>query len=726
MFCIRILFVWVGLLLSGTAFAGAPEVTLERTESEFRLDGMADEPAWQTAGLLEGFTVFEPNTGIKQLFDASARILIGADALYFFVNVESPGVEVFAPLANRDNAPGDLVSIRLDPFGTGRRGYEFIVNAAGVLADSRIRAGGDNDYAWDSLFDAEVSVREGGWSAEIRIPFQSLRFDPKETVWLAHIYANSWAHQQAISWAPIDRDQNNWMAQGGRLLGFGGQEPGRDFEVLPTLTSSWAQDEGETPSCDYGADVGNVELCGAQLEYGVGLKWGITSSMTFDAVFNPDFSQVEADPGILDLNSRFSIRLDERRPFFLEGADIFDTDFEVFYSRTIVQPEAALKLTGKAGGLRIGLLSAVDPLEDGGYGITEVARIQADVAQEATLGFLLVQRDDVVDGAHALSNTVFGVDGQANLTKQLSLEGEGFVSGRSVNEGNSNHRDLDFAGKLKGVWKTDSYRIQARYRGVGETFQSDAGFIPRTGYHEGFMKLDGYYRSDNNWARMVSPGLWVRYNVGQSGELEDRVVGMNTYWRFGHRVWSFVKFEHNGELVEHIEDDEVVGTTWMEASDFGWFVGSSTLRWLSIKGGVNMGQTPIRDSDLWDIAGKAEPFLGWYYSPSAEITVRPTSFMRLEIDYKHSMFLDGPSGLLLGEQPRLRGEFQVFLNRDFNLRHISQWTRYNEQLTNDSLISYTPMPGTVVFAGYRQTDSLDGSEPVERSVFFKASLLLDF
>ncbi len=714
-------------LFAAAVQAQAPEVVVHETQAEVILDGLANEPDWAQTPLLQGFSVFEPNTGIKQLIDARARVMIGRDALYFFVQVDSRGSEIFAPLSTRDQSPGDWVRIQLDPFGTGRRGYEFTVNAAGVLADARIRAGGDQDRAWDSLFDAAVEQGPEGWSVELRIPFQSLRFDPKQTVWLAHIFSYSWKNQQAITWAPIDRNQNNWLAQAGRLSGLGGQEPGRDFELLPTLTTRWSQEEGETPSCNYGAGLGNFSVCGAEVEYGLGLKWGITSSLTFDAVFNPDFSQVEADPGILDLNSRFSIRLDERRPFFLEGADIFDTDFEVFYSRTIVQPEAALKLTGKAGGLRVGLLSAVDPLEDGGYGITEVARIQADVAKEATLGMILVQRDDVVDGSHTLSNTVFGVDGQAHLSKQLSVEGEAFMSGHAVKPDQGDQPDLNFAGKLKGVWKTDEYRIQARYRGVGEGFDSEAGFIPRKGFHEGFVKLDGYYRSDNPWARTVSPGLWVRYNIGSNNELEDRVIGMNTYWQFGHRVWSFIKFEHNGELVEHRDDDDVLlGTQWMEASEFYWSVGSNTWRWVSMKTGISLGQTPIRDSELWAASGRDEPFLGWYYAPNAELTLRPTDYMRIELDYAHSMFFDGPGGALLGDQPRLRGEFQVFFNRDWNLRHIAQWTRSNQQVTNDTLISYTPMPGTVVFAGYRQTDSLDNSEPVERSVFFKGSLLFDF
>lgn len=555
-------------LVPSVVLAEAPSLEISSSNSAIEIDGLANDEAWRDSTLLEGFTVFEPNTGIKQKIEAKARLIIGASELYVFIDVDNGGANVFAPLASRDSSPGDIVSVQIDPFGTGRRGYEFAVNAAGVLSDARLRANGGHDGAWDSLFDAAVAHTARGWSVEMSIPFQSLRFDPAQTMWLTHILAYSWGHQQGISWAPIDRDQTNWLSQAGRVSGFGGQEPGRDIEILPTVTTSWVEEEGERPPCDYGAGTGSLNICGAELEYGLGLKWGITSSLTFDAVFNPDFSQVEADPGILDLNSRFSIRLDERRPFFLEGADIFDTDFEVFYSRTIVQPDAAMKLTGKVGGLRLGVLSAVDPMEDGGYAMTEVGRVQADLGKDSTVGLIVVERDELVAGEHILSNTVLGLDGQAYLFNRLNLEGEVFMAALQEKRDSSNHRSLDLAAKARAVWKTDDYRIQARYRNVGEEFRSEAGFIPRTGYHEGFVKVDGYYRSDSVWARTVSPGIWGRYNVGEDGELEDRVFGMNTFWSFGHRIWGFVMFEHKGERVEHEDDDGIVlNATWMEASE---------------------------------------------------------------------------------------------------------------------------------------------------------------
>ena len=466
--------------------------------------------------------------------------------------------EIFAPYAVRDNSPGDFITLQLDPYGTGRRAFLFRVNARGVLADARIGPPGVQDYTWDSLFDAATQINESSWSAEITIPFQSLRFDPTKTEWLAHVSVNSWYQHHAISWAPIDRDQNNGLIQGGRLSGFGGQTPGRAIEAMPTLATSWVQDEADLPGCDFGASPGNVRVCGAQMEYGLGLKWGVTPSLTFDAVFNPDFSQVEADPGILDLNARFSIRLPERRPFFLEGADIFKTDYEVFYSRTVVQPDAALKLTGRAGDVRIGTLAAIDPLEEGGYAATEVGRFQVDLSHDATVGVMALQRDAFESSHHAIGNTVIGLDGQAFFLKRVNLEGEFFASRHQEGQ---NPEVTDVAGKARAVFKTDSFRVQSHYRTVGDDFRSDAGFIPRTGFHEGFLKLDWYYRSDSDWARNISPGVWARYNQSTAGEREDRVFGANTFWRFGKRMWLFGRLEHFGELVRWSLDDDCQNQT---------------------------------------------------------------------------------------------------------------------------------------------------------------------
>ncbi len=716
----------VGLIAVTTAHASAPTASLPTTNETLILDGEATEAFWQQSPKLEGFTVYEPNVGIDQRVNAEAKMAIGPKALYIFVEVKAEETPIFAPYATRDASPGDRIVIQIDPFGTGRRGYIFRVNARGVLSDARLTPGRDPDNAWDSLFDAATIQSEGGsWTAEITIPFQSLRFDPNQKEWLAHIFVHSWYQQQAISWAPIDRHQNNWLIQAGRISGFSGQKPGRDIEVLPMIATLWNQDEDGMPACGLGANLGSFEVCGAQIDYGLGLKWGVTPSMTFDAVFNPDFSQVEADPGILDLNSRFSIRLPERRPFFLEGADIFQTDYEVFYSRSVVQPDTAFKLTGRQGDVRVGALSAFDPREDGGYAATEVARLQLDLGGNATLGTMFVQRDEIFAAKNLLSNTVGGLDGQAFLFKRINLEGEFFFSRLHEKD---NDPVLDMAGKARAVYRTDNFRLQTHYRMVGDNFQSDAGFIPRTGFQEGFIKADGYYRSDSFWARNVSPGIWTRYNVSHQGEMEDRVFGLNNFWRFGERMWLFGRLEHFGELVrwEIDEDTGEKGSVWTESTEFALQYGSRTLQWLHLNTGMVLGQTPIRDPDLFTLANRNTPFVGWRYGPSADIILRPTHYLTIQTRYNHFIFMDEREGDILGEQPVVRTQGRFFFTRNFNLRYINQWQPYKKILINDALLSYVPMPGTVFFAGYRQTDTLDQSAPVERALFLKYSVLFSY
>ncbi|MEC9466110.1 MAG: DUF5916 domain-containing protein, partial [Myxococcota bacterium] len=452
---------WVVLIvvaLSVEALAG-PEVQVPQADAVPLLDGKADEGFWADAAVLDGFTLFDPNTtGVKK-FDAEAKVVVGAEALYFFVDVRlGSDAVIYAPFSERDRIRGDQLQIHIDPFAEGRRGYGFRVNARGVLGDMLINATGSQDDSWDSLFDASTTIRDDGWSAELAIPFRSLRFDPRQEKWSAHVYVESWDHQQSISWAPIDRNERNWLTLAGTLEGLEGREPGRAIEVLPSVTlRSEESEENPLPGCKFEASAGSVGMCGVEGTYGVGLKWGITPSLTLDGVFNPDYSQIEADANQLSVNNRFALYLPERRPFFLEGADIFSMRVPVrssralgrtvspLSSRSVGRPDFAMKLTGQQGSVRVGAFFATDPESPGSTNddftmhaadpedpelehvyesrrvLTTVARAQVDVSRKATVGAVLVERDWLGDGQRVANNLVFGADGQAYLSKALNL-----------------------------------------------------------------------------------------------------------------------------------------------------------------------------------------------------------------------------------------------------------------------------------------------------------------
>ena len=197
-----------------------------------------------------------------------------------------------------------------------------------------------------------------------------------------------------------------------------GREPGRALELLPSATLDWGRERGDTVDCSLSATPGSFDMCGGQLSYSLGAKWGITSSLTLDAVFNPDFSQIEADPAQLTVNNRFALYLDEKRPFFMEAKDIFASPLNVVYTRSIGQPDVALKLSGTTGGVRVGLLMASDPTPpdsviDANFSpsesehsdvrtLTAVGRAQMDMGEGVTAGAFVVERDYLRSSALAL------------------------------------------------------------------------------------------------------------------------------------------------------------------------------------------------------------------------------------------------------------------------------------------------------------------------------------
>ena len=147
---------------------------------------------------------------------------------------------------------------------------------------------------------------------------------------------------------------------------------------------------------------------------------------------------------------------------------------------------------------------------------------------------------------------------------------------------------------------------------------------------------------------------------------------------------------------------------------------------IPLNGGLLLGQTPIRDETLWTEANTDRPFVGWRYGPSVEVVLRPTHYLNIISNYQHALFFDEFNGELIGTQPLLRTRAKLFMSRNLNWRFINQWTPYDQKLTNDLLLSYHPMPGTLFFAGYRQTDILDGTAPVERALFLKYSVLFSY
>lgn len=363
----------------------APGIAV-RTNRPPVIDGRPDDEAWRDAPVIDQFLEYEPNTGAVPRFRTELRILYDDRYLYVMGRLYDPAPDsIIALLSRRDvRTESEQLKLVIDSYHDRRTAYQFILNPAGVKRDFYVYNDNVEDATWDAVWDGHASIDSLGWVAEFRIPFSQMRFAERDEHTFGLMVVRDVARtRQRISWPLYDRNRQGYVSQAGEVRGISGLPQPRRLEVLPyavtkNITRPLSGGGWEHPQ---------------QQTIGADIKWGVTSNLTVDATLNPDFGQVEADPAVLNL-SAFEQFFEERRPFFLEGAGIFDFrtscgDIDsgcrgLFYSRRIgrapqlggVYPDAgnasasrvlgAAKLSGRlSNGLSLGVLNAVTARETG-------------------------------------------------------------------------------------------------------------------------------------------------------------------------------------------------------------------------------------------------------------------------------------------------------------------------------------------------------------------------
>jgi Domain of unknown function (DUF5916)/Carbohydrate family 9 binding domain-like len=357
------------------------------------LDGRDTDPVWRTASPITGFREARPTEDADPKVQTEARVAYDPHNLYIFVRAFDPHPDSIVRLLSRRDIQtnSDQINILIDSYHDRRTGYEFVVNPAGVKVDYAIYNDGNEDDAWDAVWDVATQVDSLGWTAEFRIPFSQLRFANSENVTFGFsIWRQVQRHTSQITWPLYRMSRSGWVSQWGDLTGFTGLASPKRAEVSPyMLTRNEPRFEDDGINRHQHVSVGGD------------LKYAVASNLTLNASVNPDFGQVEADPGQLNL-SAFETFFSERRPFFVEGAGLFDfrvncfivvdcsTGEALFYSRRVGRsPELAFlygdesspaatkilgaaKLTGRIpGGFSVGVLDAITD-RVGGVGETTI------------------------------------------------------------------------------------------------------------------------------------------------------------------------------------------------------------------------------------------------------------------------------------------------------------------------------------------------------------------
>ena len=366
---------------------GRPTVRPPRTATRPEIDGRLDDVVWRNAVRISDFVQQSPVEGAVATEETDVYIAYDSQNLYFgiYAHYRDPAI-MRANRVDRDQAfNDDNISVYFDTFIDQQRAYVFTVNGYGVQGDSVMNARGSSgrggrggrgggggrsggglggggeiptgDSSWDALFESGGQMADDGFTAEMAIPFKSLRYpqsgDGISHRWGLQIVREVHGRDESLVWAPVTRSIASFLPQMGILDGMTDLSTSRNVEIMPTFT---------------GVQFGSLDQVGAfadgdpSPEGGINLKYGITSNLTADVTYNPDFSQIESDLPQIDVNERFALFFPELRPFFLEGAEIFEMRGPVtlVHTRTIVDPRFGGKVTGKVGKTTLGVLVAND------------------------------------------------------------------------------------------------------------------------------------------------------------------------------------------------------------------------------------------------------------------------------------------------------------------------------------------------------------------------------
>lgn len=380
-------------------------IKIPKIEAPIVIDGKPNEEIWKKSFVFKDFYQIAPGDNIEASKPTEVYVVYDEKNLYIAFKCWDEKDKIRATVAKRDGVFGeDNVRVWLDTYNDQRRAYILGFNPFGIQQDGIYTEGEGADFSVDIVMESKGVIEDWGWSVEVKIPFKSLRYTAgKGKLWGFNAARNiDRLNDEVDSWLPDDRNISGFLIKHGKITGLDEIKYERTLEIVPSVTISETGKRVSTiPQSQYTPnliDPGRFINEPVKQEVGVTLKYTITPNITLDAAINPDFAEIEADAPVVTANQRFPIFFEEKRPFFLEGVEIFGSPMRVFYSRTIVDPDFAAKLTGKIGKTSFGFLAASDKApgnysEDERNEIYVRPRIDEFLDKNALFGIFRVKRD---------------------------------------------------------------------------------------------------------------------------------------------------------------------------------------------------------------------------------------------------------------------------------------------------------------------------------------------
>jgi len=656
-----------------------PVLETQRAQGEIELDGILDDPGWQVAGRVDNFSERWPGNNIAPLARTEAWVTYDDENLYVgFVCADDPAA-IRSTLCQRDQFNGDdAVGFYLDTFGEGQWAYVFWVNPYGIQKDLMWTNVQGEDRGFDMIWHSAASLTDTGYTVEIAIPFASMRFPKGDTqTWRLDLRRNHPRDSyHNYAWAAWDRDDQCGPCQWGSLEGIVGVEAGKGLEILPSFIAYQTSEIKDPEDADSGLEHNDVKGQGT-----LGAKYSVTSDVTVEGTWNPDFSQIEADADQIDVNTTIQLRYPERRPFFQEGNDLFRTYFNSFYTRMVVKPEIAAKGTARWTKTSAAYMFARDenspyiiPLEERselqpmGYSNVNVLRVLQSLGNNSQAGMMVTDRRYDQGGV----GTILSGDANIRLTNHWSWIGQYVHSRTEEPDGieislgetfaNGKHTvDLDgetFTGDAVITQlrrQADHWNITMDFNQVGPTYRTQTGYDPWNDQRNAFVWTNYNFNFDEGLVERISPQLFLngRWNYDGHNKWRHANAAVNVRLRRAQTAFSF-GYQRGEETWGGMEFGDLWRVNaWIDSRPhdrIGWFVAA------------NIGQNPaIFSLDRGDELGLTAAL---DLKPLDNVIIEPT------VDYIRSDNAD--TGEKLFEQTIVRARLRWQLTRRFSLRLVVQ------------------------------------------------------
>ena len=692
-------------------------------EGEIVLDGVLDDEAWKLAKPSIGeFIQKFPEPGALATEQTDIRILYNDEMLYIGADCwDSAGPDgIIINDITKDffTTQSDGLQVILDTFNDDRNGFLFASNPAEGRFDMQCNKNGDaGNVPWDGIWYNRATIDETGWHVEFGIPFKTLRFTKNEIQeWGINFERRIRRKYEETYWSPMPLPYRlGRVSAAGKLEGLKGLKQGKNMYIKPYLSTPAIRIQGN--DWDFKPEVG-IEV----------FKWSVTPQLTLDGTINTDFSQVEVDNLQTNL-TRFSLFFPEKRDFFLENAGVFSwghkyntgsvPDLMPFFSRRIgltsegeiVPLLGGARLTGRAGKFSVGIMSMqTDELwtareydsrgeltEDSEFVPTtnySVIRVKRDIFSRSEIGGIFTNKE--VEGPEF--NRTYGVDGSFNFFRYLD------INAYLLQTESEENTDEDWAGSAHVSWNDGFWVARAGEVRIGEEFNPELGFVPRTGMYKSFGTFGITPRPKNSFIRELNPAVDFGYITNIDGDLESRNLDLNLKTTFDDGSTAIIGWEQNFERLYdnafQIRNDITIPLGDYEWDTWQFTYNSDESKKISFNGSYYTGGFWGGDRDRYQAGIQLNPT----YKFQAEFNVT-----RNDVSLPEGAFIVD----LIGTRINYSFSKRMFLNA------LIQYDSDNDEMLSNIRFNFMPKPLSDLYLVYNEKRDMDSNEVIDRAITLK-------